>query len=167
LPETKLIVLLRNPVDRAWSHYHMAVRQGHERLGFEEALEQEPERLAGAVERMLADEHHRSRRHQNFSYLSRGIYVDQLRTWTSYFPRERLLVLCSEDLYADPLGTTNRAVAFLGLQPWDGWESHRHNNGRVDPMPEDTRRRLEEHFRESNARLREFLGAEGTRFRWS
>src|SRR5947209_13351977 len=77
LPHVKLIVLLRNPIDRAFSQYYHALALGHEKLSFEEALEREQERTAGEYERVLAEAHYSSHAFKHLSYLSRGIYVDQ------------------------------------------------------------------------------------------
>src|SRR5438874_9257675 len=80
IPHIKLIVLLRNPVDRAYSQYFHAVELGHEiHSTFEEAIEGEEERTSRERERILQDEHYYSSAYKHLSYLTRGIYVDQLR----------------------------------------------------------------------------------------
>lgn len=79
LPNAKLIVVLRNPVDRAYSHYWHEVRMGYEHLSFEEAIAKESERTGREVHDLLRDEQYRSVEHQHFSYLNRGIYHQQLR----------------------------------------------------------------------------------------
>lgn len=120
LPEVKLIVLLRNPIDRAYSHYWLQVRRGNETLSFPEAIECEPERLWGERQRIILHEgDYYSPAYWQFSYLSRGIYVDQLEIWYRLFPKEQFLILCSEDFYAVPATTLNRTFAFLDLPPWE------------------------------------------------
>jgi len=99
VPRARLITLLRNPVDRAYSHYQMIVRFGREPLTFEEALAAEQARLSGEVSKMLADERYQSFPHQYLSYLSRGIYVDQLMHWSKFFSDDQMLVLKSEDFF--------------------------------------------------------------------
>lgn len=96
VPNVKLIVLLRNPVDRAYSHYHHQVKLGMEPLTFEEAIDAEEERISGEVERIKRDVQYRSFNLQNYSYLYRGVYIHQVRTWLEYFDREQFLVLESE-----------------------------------------------------------------------
>jgi Sulfotransferase domain len=86
LPEVKLLVLLRDPVSRAWSHYRHMVRLGLEPLSFEEAIAQEPARLAGEVERIRSDPHYDAVRHRRYSYLARGAYAEQLQQWLGHFP---------------------------------------------------------------------------------
>ncbi|HEY9295730.1 MAG TPA: sulfotransferase domain-containing protein, partial [Phormidium sp.] len=80
-PQVKLIVLLRNPVERAISHYYHEVRLGFEDLGLEDAIAQEPARLEGETAKILADETYYSYNHQHYTYLSRGVYVEQLNNW--------------------------------------------------------------------------------------
>ena len=69
VPDARLVVLVREPVARAVSHYHLAVRKRWEDLSFEEAIEREPERLAGVEERQLADPEFRSAAHRHLSYV--------------------------------------------------------------------------------------------------
>ena len=163
MPAAKLIVLLRNPVDRAYSHYQHEVRRGNETLTFEEAIAAQDERLRGEQERMLADETYRSRAHQRFSYLARGRYLDQLRVWFDRFPRDRFLILKSEDFYRNPVATVRHATDFLGLPRAPLVDRRAYNDEPYAPMRPETRRRLEEHFREPN---RELAAALGDHFTW-
>lgn len=163
LPESKLLVLLRNPVDRAYSHYHHERAQGTETLSFEEAIERESERLRGEVERLIRDPTYRSHNHQRFSYLARGDYASQLQNVFSWFPRERVLVLISEQLFADPADSHARVLRFLGLPHLALTNYERHNPGRYDDMDPALRKRLVEHFSEPNERLYRLLDLD---FRW-
>jgi hypothetical protein len=164
VPRARLIAILRNPIDRAFSHYHHEVRAGREQLSFEEAIESEPERLAGEVERALAGERHDWSRLARQSYLARGRYAEQLERYFARFDRAQILVLRSEDLLADPEGTLRRASGFLGLPPIEPAESVRafpkRNAGRYEPMNPETRARLVETFRPHNRRLAEMLGVD-------
>ncbi len=160
LPHVKLIVMLRNPVDRAYSHYYHQVRKGRETLSFEEAIAAEPERLKGELEKILEDERYTSYSHVHFSYLSRGIYVDQLKVWMRFFPREQFLILKSEDFFADPPAVYRQVLAFLGLPDWELRNYKKHNVGRYSEMDPATRRRLVEYFRPHNQRLYDYLGVD-------
>lgn len=157
-PGVKLIVLLRDPVDRAISHYYWEVRLGCEPLSLEEAIAAEPERLLLETEKLLADPSYYSFNHQNYTYLSRGIYVEQLQRWMSVFPREQFLILRSEDLYADPETTVNRVFEFLELPEHHPSHYNRYNAGNYSPVPEPIRRQLRDYFRPHNRRLAQFLG---------
>src|SRR5438874_1739426 len=93
LPKARLIVLLRNPIDRAYSQYQHQTRQrGVEPLTFEEALECEEKRLAGEEEKLLKDDKYCSFNHRHYSYLARSKYIEQLPTWMSIFPKEQFLI---------------------------------------------------------------------------
>ena len=114
-PKAKLIVLLRDPVERALSQYFHSVRLGLETLPLEAALEAEPARLAGAEASLSRGEAHRS--HQEHSYVSRSRYGQQLDRYAQLFPAHQLLVLRSERFFADPVGCTETVWRFLGVQP--------------------------------------------------
>jgi hypothetical protein len=165
LPDVKLVALLRNPVDRAFSHYQHEVRDGRERLSFAEAIEQEVGRLAGEEERLRDEPDYYSFNHHRYSYARRGLYLEQLARWAAHFPRGQLLVLQSEALFRDPAATVARVQVFLGLAP--------HRSGRYEPfyqgnydrgMPPELRRRLMEHFEPHNRELYRWLGEE---FDWA
>lgn len=99
--DVKLIVMLRNSVKRAWLHYHLEVAIGCENRGFEKAIASESDRLKGEIEKIKADRGYYSFNHQHSSYLSRGIYVKQIKNRLDFFAREQLLILKSEDFEAN------------------------------------------------------------------
>jgi len=161
VPDARLIVLLRDPVKRAYSHYNHAVALGHEELSFADALAAEPERLAGEDEKLLADPAARSLTHQRHSYVARGRYAGQLERWLALFPRDRLLVLISEELFADPVGKTLEVQRFLGL-PQQPPARLQARNARKYAAPLDgaLRARLAAGFADDNHRLAQLLGRE-------
>ncbi|HEY7195915.1 MAG TPA: sulfotransferase [Gaiellaceae bacterium] len=164
LPDARLVVLLRNPVERAYSHHQLAVRQGLESLSFEDALAAEPDRLAGEEERLRADPRYRSDGHRHHAYFARGLYAEQLERWLGLFPRDQLLILRSENLFADPAAVHAEVIRFLGLDPVELPAYVARNQQAYAPMPAETRRMLEERFAEPNRRLAELLGRD---FDWS
>lgn len=160
LPDVRLIALLRDPVDRAHSHYHHERELGREPLSFEDALEREEERMRGELERMLADSAYFSHAWWNHTYLSRGRYAEQLERWLAVFPREQVLVLSSEQLFDRPGEAYTRILEFLGATPHD-LGSYPHVFGRdYSEMRPETRRRLAHYYEESNRKLSELLGQE-------
>lgn len=163
LPEVKLLVLLRDPVSRAWSHYRHMVRLGLEPLSFEEAIAQEPARLAGEVERIRSDPHYDAVRYRRYSYLARGAYAEQLQQWLGHFPPDRFLVLRSEALFEDPATCYRRVLEFLGLPPWapSSFPIHTRQSPVPSTMPTEIRRRLEEHFAPATQQLQELLRRTG------
>lgn len=158
VPEARLVVLLRDPVDRALSHYHHEVALGRERLSFDEALDAEEERTRGEAERMLRDPLYFGHAWWDFTYVARGRYAEQLERWLAVFPPEQLLVLASEELAADTGGTYRRVLEFLGAGAHDLAEYPRVYRQEYAEMAPETRRRLAETFSEPNRRLYELLG---------
>jgi hypothetical protein len=165
LPQARLIAVLRDPVERAWSHYQYERRLGAEPLPFQEALEREPERLAGEAERMLAEPGYASFAHRHFSYLARGRYVEQLQRLYRQVPPGRVLLLQSEAMFADPGAELARVWRFLGLAPHRLGEAPVFKAGghRQEEMPAPVRAWLERYFAEHNQRL---YGLPGVDFRW-
>jgi hypothetical protein len=162
--DTRVIALLRDPVERAFSHYKERVRHGAEPLGFEEALEAEPERLAGEAERIVAEPGYLSSAHEHHSYVAQGRYLDMLPAWLERFPRERVLLLPSEDLYADPQAALDRVTAFLGLPSRPLRDRTKHNYHPAADMRPQTRQHLRGLFAEHNRELSRWLGI---RFDWT
>jgi hypothetical protein len=116
LPQAKLIVLLRDPVERSLSQVFHARRLGFEPLELEAALAAEAERLAGAEER-LREPGSTDYSHQKHSYLSRSRYEQQLQRYEALFPVRQLLVLRSEDLFSKAEQSWQQIQAFLELDP--------------------------------------------------
>jgi hypothetical protein len=158
LPRSRLLVLLRDPVDRAYSHYQLMRRMGREQLPFADAIAAEEERLAGERERLLTDPGFRARHHRDHSYVARGLYAEQLERWFDHFPREQLLVLRAEDFRARPADVYTQVLEFVGVRPWDPGEFALHNVGSYAPLDPELRARLDARFAEPNARLTRLLG---------
>ena len=165
LPDAKLVALLRDPVDRAFSHYQYSRLAGEEPLAFGEAIERESERLAGEEERLRAEPGYHSFNHRTYSYLLRGQYLEQLRRWVEHFPRSSLLVLQSEWLFRDPAAATGAVQEFLGLRPYRSPTYKPFLQGSYDSeMPPELRRRLAAYFEPYNRELYRWLGRE---FDWA
>ncbi|MFI6574628.1 sulfotransferase [Nocardiopsis sp. NPDC050513] len=158
LPGVLVVVILRDPVERAYSaHAHESAR-GFETEPFERAIGLEEKRLSGEEERLLADPGYYSFAHQHHAYLARGRYADQLARFERQLGRERLHVVD----YGDLFDGTARALAgierFLGLPPGPGAPPGRHNARRRSSMPEPLRAELTARFAESDTRLAAWWG---------
>ncbi len=153
LPEVRLIAVLRNPVDRAYSHYQFERREYFEDLPFEEALDREEDRLYRERERMLSDPRYESFPLRHHSYLARGKYAEQLEEFHRQIPDVRILVLQSEALRADPSKQLGKVWRFLELEPYVGTVAQRAKQAQYPPLPAATRNRLERYFRPHNERL--------------
>lgn len=157
-PRLKAIALLRNPVERAWSHHQERRHMEVEPLGFTQALAAEPERTAGELERMLADPSYYSTSHDWYSYRDRGLYLPQLQAWEQHFPREQLLVLTSEEMYADTQQAFDRIVEFLGLSAFTLPPVKALNSLTQSPIPAADREELAAFYAPHNEALAEHLG---------
>ena len=149
LPDAKLIVMLRDPVDRAYSAYNFYKWYYNEDRTFEDAIRHD---MDGTETRFTR------------TYLVHGLYANHLERWFRHYPRERFLVLANADLRPDFHGTMNRVWKFLGLRP----HSFGHyippdlNVGEYGPMSADMRSLLESYYEPHNARLAVLMG--GRRF---
>jgi len=157
VPSARLIVLLRDPVERAFSHYRHQVRDGLESLSFEEALAHEPERLEKEAERIVRNPSYVSFSLIHHSYRARGLYADQLQAWMSLFPPEQFIIESSEDLFRSPGETVARVLARLGLFHRDLGPYRTFNPTEPAEMRPATRVELEEFYRPHNERLYRLL----------
>jgi hypothetical protein len=157
VPDVKLIVLLREPGDRAHSQYQHTVALGREPLSFEEALAAEDDRMRGEVERLEADPKAFSFAWWNQTYASRGLYADQLERWFLRFPSEQVLAITTEELGARPAETYARVLSFLDAPPHALDAYPRVFDRDYPPMRGETRRALTARFAEPNRRLERLL----------
>lgn len=162
VPDAKLIILMRNPVERAISHFFHEKRKGREPLRILEALQSEEERLAPAMAR-------RDFMDPSFirhSYKLRGVYHEQIARYLEWYPRENMLFLCSEEFFADPQRVLRRVFRFLDvdeefritdLEPRNAAANRVETDGEVYGY-------LEDFFRFHNQRLYELTGE---RYGWN
>lgn len=163
-PRARLIVLLRDPVERAYSHYQMSLRQQVEPLSFEAAIDAEEERLTPELERMAADPTYYSGVVRKQSYLARGRYAEQLERWFQYFPREQVRVYTARELRQETRRLHQELFEFLGLRDVELPAVPDRNVARYEPMRPETRARLAEYFAPHNERLYRLLGRD---FGWN
>jgi hypothetical protein len=178
-PSVKLILLLRNPVERTISHYKHNIRQDSKRgaiqiepLSLKDAIEAENTRIQADLEDLSAGNpptrkiqmRYAGRAHMKYSYLTRGRYVEQIEAWLKYFPREQLLVLKSEDLYSDPQMMTDQVISFLGLPRFELKNSRAHNQTNKAGIDPTLRGELQTYFKPYNEKLYDLLGVD---FGWN
>lgn len=165
LPNVKIIVLLRNPVNRAYSHFNMKMEKGHDTETFEEALALEESRLAGEVDKIRKDGSYNSWNFRAYAYKSRGMYADQLERVYKYFKKEQVLVLSSETFFKNHLEAMKEIYDFLGISFFEPKDLHIRNKREYPvPLSEKTRKELSDFFRPHNERLFEMIGK---RFNWN
>jgi hypothetical protein len=159
LPGVRLLVLLRDPVERAYSaHKHELARGFETEASFERALALEPERLDGEADRIRNEPGYLSHGHRHHSYLDRGHYADQLDVLFALFGRDRVHVAYAEEFFGEPEPCYDAIVDFLGLPRWRPSAFERHNARPSSPLTAELRERLAEHFAPYDERLAALLG---------
>ncbi len=154
LPRVKLILMLRNPVDRAYSHFRMKRDQGHEpEADFERALALEEERIAGEWKKMMDNPRYYSLPCRQFSYLRRSYYDEQLARWLEYFPLDQFLFIQSERFFENPVEVLRQLYDFLGIDDHIPSELRAFNSRQYAPLSPDLRKKLQAHFAPHNRRL--------------
>jgi Sulfotransferase domain len=160
LPDVKLLVLLRDPVERAYSAYAHERARGFEDETFEAALDLESARLDGEAERIAAEPGYLSHSHQHHAYRARGQYIEQLERLTGLFGRDAVLVVDSGDFFTKPEPVYDRVLDFLELPRGDYPLFERHNARPRSELPHAVRAALADHFRPYDERLIAWLDHE-------
>lgn len=155
IPSSKLIAILRSPVERAISHYFHVRRFGDETLPIWDALMREEERLAPVI----AEQDFKSATYVRASYKSRGLYAEQLERYFALFRRQQLLVLNSEELFRDPVSVLEQVYAFLGVEAQMPANLKPRNVGKNrQKVEERVYSYLSEYFEPHNDRLFKLIG---------
>lgn len=158
MPRARMIVLLRDPVQRAYSHWKERRTEGREPLDFAAALAAEESRTAGERERLIADPGYVSEVFDWYSYRARGRYLEHLEPWLTRFDRSQLLFVASETLYREPAATYGRILNFIGLPPHELPAYDVFNDRPSKGMDETIRAELADYYKPHNAALEERLG---------
>ena len=130
IPDVKLIVSLRNPIDRAYSNYHMFVRIGTEKRTFEDAVFSELKRIE-----IIKENDNFQIKNPNFSncvesnYLRHGTYVDKLENWLKFFRREQFCIVENKDLSKNPQQVLDKIFEFLNVPHFKLRQEERWNVG--------------------------------------
>ena len=160
VPHARLIAVLRDPADRAISHYFHSVRTGMDTRPIRQAFAEEHQQVPGEEQRVL-DNHYTSDRHRMWSYVARGHYAQQIEAYYQHFSRDQLLVLKSEELFADPQQAVTQVTDFLRVEPMELHNVKPLNTGSYAQSDsaevEQVRVELREYFRPHNQRLSELL----------
>lgn len=155
LPEARIVAMLRNPIDRAFSHYKHMVRLEFEKRSFEQAVAREPDEITPLVEKMAADPSYDATNFLRYSYLTRGHYAEQLRRWLDHYPG--MLVVQSEEFYADTPKVFSQILAHLDLEQWQPTEFANYSYASTRPsdsgLPDHVRAQLADYFRPLNDEL--------------
>ncbi len=158
LPGVKLVVALRDPVERAYSAHAHEFARGYETEPFERAIEIEPERLCGEAQRLHGDPTASSHAHRHQAYLARGRYIEQLERLEALVGRARMHVVDSGALFASPEPVFRGLLDFLGLDRSPQIAFGRHNSRPRDGLAPGLRSTLTDYYLPYDERLAQWLG---------
>ena len=155
LPNSKLIVILRNPIDRSYSNYCMGdPREKRKKKTFEEVIVDE-KKILNKINKNNVDEYY------NFvhtSMLARGFYAEQLENWYKIFSKDQILIIKSEEFATETNKIMNNIFDFLGLSHYDIPDNSKKNKLHYEVMKKETRIDLIEFFRPYNEKLYSLIG---------
>ena len=161
-PKIKLIVLLREPVNRTISHYEQRLKKNLQKCSLEELINSELEELQGMTNPSQTTAKIVKEKVWE-AHVAMSLYVYPLERWMKFFPREQFLILTNEDLAQYPEATMKQAYNFLGLPECNSIEYQLQNVGSYPQVDADLLSRLSDFYRPHNQRLEEFLGR---KFNW-
>lgn len=162
VPDAKIVVLLRDPVERAISHYFHERRRGRENEDMETAFAREEERLSPAI----AQGNFKDPKFINLSYQLRGDYADQLERLFAHYPREQVQVLEAERFFENPMAVLREVLEFVGMEdfPHQIDVKPTGTGGNKKQVPERIYKMLRSRFHVPNRKLADLVGQE---FRWT
>jgi len=158
LPGVRIVVMVREPVERAFSaHRHELVR-GFETEPFERAVELEEQRLAGEAERIIAEPAYRSWEHRHHAYLARSRYSEQIARYLDALGEDRVYIVDADRFFETPLEEYERLRAWLGLPVWQPSSVKQWNARPRDPLAPEVRAKLEMYFEPYDRELARQMG---------
>ena len=149
IPNSKIIIIFRNPVDRAYSNYNLGIRKKTESLSFEDAIDEEMNFLKTHSFRDAVD--------RRRSYLSKGLYENQIKIWFDNFPREQIHILCTEDMKKNPKESLLKIFQFLGIPNYTLKNPQRQKSAEYKKMEDETREKLLAFYKPYNQKLFETI----------
>ena len=145
LTNTKIIIIFRNPVDRAYSNYKLGVRFDSENLTFENAIEEEIEFLEKNTFRESIE--------RKRSYLTKGLYYNQIKIWFDIFPRKQIHILSTEEMQKDPQKSLSKIYKFLDISEYTIKNPQKRKFVKYEKMNDETRKKLLECYKPHNEKF--------------
>lgn len=162
IPDVKLIVLLRNPVERAFSLYNAHINSGVEKIqSFKEAIDIEDQRINNDKELLHENKFHVAKDYKFFSYLARGRYFEQIENWFKYFDENQFIFIESSSFFKNIDQSLKQVFSFLNVKniELDLTNIKAVNKGSyTNALDNDIKNALLEYFREPNQKLYELIG---------
>ena len=158
VPAARIVVLLRDPVQRTFSHWKEQRRRTREPLGFAEAVQAEAGRLAGERERLARDDRAVSDAYEHQGYVEQSRYVEGLRPWYDHYDRDQVLVVWSDAFYRDPQSTYDAVCRHLGIAPFAVADPRAWNSAAAEsPLPDALHDELAQRFAPLDRELGELV----------
>ena len=158
LPNVRIVVMVREPVERAYSAHRHELARGYEAEPFKEALDHEDDRLRGEVERIQADPTYDSFNHRHHAYLARSRYSEQIDRYVDLLGRDRVYVVDADAFFAEPETEFDRLRDWLDLPAWQPDSVEQWNARPRLPLPAELREQLDDYFEPYDRRLGELMG---------
>jgi hypothetical protein len=159
LPKIKLIVMLRDPVDRAYSHFWHEKKYKTESLdSFEEAISKEPERINLDEQKLINNEIIQSQSFRSYSYLDRGMYYKQISRWLRFYKLGQMHFIKSEDFFENPEAELTELYRFLEIRQIMPVNMTPQNTNIYPKLEAEIRERVAFNFEEDSKKLYELLG---------
>jgi hypothetical protein len=158
LPGVKVVLMVRDPVERAYSAYKHERSRGFEDQEFEAALDLEATRLEGEEDRIRSDPSYGSFDHRHHAYVARGRYAEQLDRFIALLGREQVFVVDADRFFAKPEAELSTLFSWLGLRPWLPDHVAQWNARPSEPMSQRLRDRLSAEFEEPDLQLAAIMG---------
>ena len=156
IPNSKIIIIFRNPVDRAYSNYQLGIRKKTETLSFEDAIDEEMNFLEKHSFRESVD--------RRRSYLSKGFYESQIKIWFNVFPREKIHILSTEDMQKNPEKTLLKIFQFLVIPNYTLKNPQKQKSSEYKKMDDKTREILLDFYKPHNEKFFQIIQE---RFDWN
>ena len=153
-PNSKLIIILRNPIDKTYSHYYLSTTSGETR-NFEEVIKKDMDDISKWNVNSKDDNYFATKVEK--SILARGFYVEQLLSWFELFPKNQILIISSDELALNTKNTMNEIFKFLNLPEYEIPNTDKVNVSKYSKMNPDTRKLLMNFFKPYNEQLFKFL----------
>jgi len=160
-PNIKLIAILRNPIDRAISHYYMHLKVGLEHRSLEKAIADEIAILRDTENLLEVGETYWRTEH---GYLWSSLYLPFLERWMSLFHKDQFLIINSKDLYTMPSETLAKVFKFLNVNDFELVGYPKVNSGSYSQANHHSRKILFDFFHVHNQKLEDYLGM---KFGWN
>ena len=157
LPNVKLIAILRNPIDRAYSNYFLGVRHSNETKNFDHAIMKDIEFLDSKIKMEFKNSDYKK------SYVAKGFYAKQLKKWFEHFEKKQIFITTTEELDNNPNIVLEQIFKFLELPNYSIKEIKRHKKSKYPKMNENVRKKLLNYFEPYNEELFELINQ---RFDW-